>query len=172
VEPVLIGAIGPSAVGVIGIVATYWTGRKVLFVQTRNIELQIRVESERARVAEKRQIYATFVAMTSKYVAVVHSLAVERTRNGSEIQLASIRAELDQAMQSMLTSLGEIRLIAPEGLAIMSVKVVQKLTTTEDLASIFPEMREKLYVAMRADLGEPPHHPISVSELVSQALKR
>ena len=75
-------------------------------------------------------------------------------------------------MTFMLSVLGEIRLIAPENLVIFSIEVVQKLTTTADLTDIFPDLRDKLYEVMRADLGEPPQRRINVPELVAQALER
>jgi hypothetical protein len=167
-----IGTLGTAIVGIIGIVATYWTGRKALITQTRNMELRINAEADRARLADKRRIYATFIAATSRYVAAAQSLAAARTKGAPESELPVLRSELGLAMTLMLSVLGEIRLIAPEDLVILSIEVVQKVTTTANLTDIFPELRDKLYEVMRADLGEPPQRRINVPELVAQALDR
>jgi hypothetical protein len=71
--------------------------------------------------------------------------------------LAALRAGLTE----MLSALGELRLIAPEELGQLAQEMA---SATADYAqhnsqpgdpSKLPEIRERLYVAMRADLGEP-----------------
>jgi hypothetical protein len=167
-----IATAGTAIVGMAGIAATYLSGRRALIAQSRNMELQIGAERERTRLADKRRIYAAFIAATSRYVAAAQSLAVARVKNAAGSRVTVLRSELDQAMTAMLSILGEIRLIAPEKLVIFSLEVVQKVTTTADLTDTFPELRDVLYELMRADLGEPPQPRISVPELVAQALDR
>lgn len=83
-----------------------------------------------------------------------------------------LRAELAESLTVMINALCEVRLIAPENLAFLSVNVVQRLTTSEDPTHDFPELRDKLYEAMRTDLGEPEHQHIDVPEIAAKALER
>ena len=106
------------------------------------------------------------------YAAAERRLAAARDKGSGDERIFALRSDLNQAMTAMLSALGEIRLIAPENLAILAINVVQELTQHEDTSNIFPEFRDELYKVMRADLGEPEHPHIEVPEIVSHALER
>lgn len=166
------GTLVAGVVGCVGIAATYWSGTKARIAQTKNLQFQLEVQGDRARLADKRQIYASFMCAISGYVAAERRLTAGREKDLSEERLSVLRSELNVALDSMLNALCEIRLIAPEDLTILSVNVVHQLTRSEDLSGDFPEIRDRLYAKMRADLGEPRHEKIDAPEIVSNALDR
>lgn len=159
-------------VGCTGIVATYWSGTKARIAQTKNVEFQLSVQGDRARLADKRRIYATFMCAISGYVSAERRLADARAKDLSEQRLSVLRSELHVALTAALHALCEVRLIAPENLMVLCVDVVHRLSRSEDLSRDFPGMRDRLYAEMRADLGEPRHKQIDVPEIVSSALDR
>jgi hypothetical protein len=164
--------LGTAVVGLAGITATYLAATKARIAQSNNLLLAISAENDRVRLTDKRHIYAGYMGAIGSYVAAERRLAAARNKDFGNERVSALRSELNQAMTVMLSTLGEIRLIAPENLAILAVNVVQKLTQGEDTSSIFPEFREELYKVMRADLGEPEHQRIEVPEIVSHALER
>src|SRR5262249_276658 len=148
---------------------TYWSGAKALRAQTYNLQFRINAENDRARLAEKRRIYAAFMNALGTYVVVERNLIMARSKGSDEERLMTLRSELTGAMTNMLNALFEIRLIASENLAHLSVGAVQRLTTSEDPSDEFPELRDSLYELMRADLGEPIHRRIDAPEIAAQA---
>src|SRR6202034_2977920 len=97
------------------------------------------------------------------YVAAERRLAAALGKDKSTT--SALRSELNRSMTDMVTALCELRLIAPENLAVLRVTVVQRLTTSEDTSADFPEFRDALYKLMRDDLGEPEHPRIIVPEI-------
>ena len=167
-----IASLGTAIVGFTGIIATYRSGSMARISQAINLELSINAENDRCRLAEKRRIYAAFMGSASSYVAAERALSAARCKGASEKRLGELRTELNQVMVTMLTALCELRLIATEDLAIVAVNTVQRLTTSENLASEFPELRDALYEVMRTDLNEPVYERIDAPEIVAHALER
>lgn len=167
-----VGSLGTAIVGFTGIIATYRSGNKARISQATNLTLHINAENDRCRLADKRRIYASFMGAVSAYVVAEHNLAAAVRNPSNGKRLAQLRAELNQAMTNMLTTLCELRLIAPQNLAEVSVGAVRQLTTSRDIASEFPELRNSLYEAMRTDLGEPIHERLDLPEIAAHALER
>jgi hypothetical protein len=165
-----VGTLGTAVVGLAGIAATYWSASKARVTQGDNLQFTITAENDRARLSEKRRIYAGYMGAIGSYVAAERRLAVARDKHRSTV--SALRSEFNQSMTDMLGALCELRLIAPENLVVLAVTVVHKLTTSEDTSADFPKFRDALYKLMRDDLGEPEHHRIEVPEIVSHALPR
>lgn len=167
-----IGTLGTAIVGVAGITATYWSAAKARATQTNNLQFSIGAENERARLVEKRRIYATYMGAISSYVVVERDLADAKEKGLTEDRISVLRADLSRSMTVVLSALCELRLIASSNLAILAVNVVQQLTTSEDTSVKFPESRDELYKVMRADLGEAQYEGIEVAEIVTNAIRR
>jgi hypothetical protein len=56
--PAIVAAITTGVVGLGGILATYWQGKRGQEAASKNFSTTITAENERARLAEKRRIYA------------------------------------------------------------------------------------------------------------------
>jgi hypothetical protein len=167
-----IGTVVTGTVGVVGILATYRSGTKARIAQSKNLKLSINAEDNRNKHSEKRRIYASFIASAGSYVVVERALAVERDKGSAEDRIFALRCELKDAMGLMFKVLAEVRLIAPENVVSLAVDAVQRLIRSNELAREFPEIRDKLYEVMRADLGEPAHGHIHAPELAAEALER
>ena len=166
------GTLGTAIVGVAGIAATYLSASKARIAKGTNLQLAINAENDRARLTEKRHIYAAYMGATGSYVAAERRLAAGQEKDFGNERIATLRSELNQAMTVMLGALGEMWLIAPENLCTLAINAVQNLTQTEDTSSIFPKFRDELFKVMRADLGEPDYQQIELPEIVSHALER
>lgn len=166
-----VATFGTAIVGIAGIVATYLSACKARVTQTHHLQLNIAAENDRARLAEKRRIYAAYMCAISSYVAVERSLAAARNKNTSD-SISVLRSELDRAMTIMLHALCEVRLIAPEILSLLAGSIVLQLASSEDTSLVFPQFRNELYKAMRRDLGEPEYRAIEEPEIVSHAIER
>jgi hypothetical protein len=147
------GAVGVAGIGGT-ILAAWMTGKR----QTANLMLSISADYGRNRLGDKRRIYARYQASLDSLILAISRLDVlRRRRSMADDDLAALRAGLTE----MLSALGELRLIAPEELGQLAQEMA---SATADYAqhnsqpgdpSKLPEIRERLYVAMRADLGEP-----------------
>jgi hypothetical protein len=167
-----VGTLGTAMVGVAGIMATYWSAAKARITQNSNLRLSINAENERARLAEKRRIYSTYMSAIGNYVLAERTLADARERKLGQGRVTELRSDLTRSMTAMLAALCEIRLIAPGNLTALAVSVVQQLTVSEDTSLRFPEFRDELYRAMRLDLGEAEHQAIEAPEIVTHAVRR
>lgn len=167
-----IGTVVTGAVGLAGILATYWSSAKARIAQSENLQSGISAENDRCIRSEKRRIYAKFVASTGNFVASEHALAVERSKGSADDAIFKLQCELKDAMTQMFGTLAEVRLIAPMDVTALAVDAVHRLVRSPELAREFPEIRDKLYEVMRADLGEVAHDHIEAPELAAAALER
>lgn len=167
-----VATLGTATVGIVGIAATYLSSCKARITQNRNLQLSVDAENNRARLAEKRRIYAEYMCAISSYVSVERSLAAARNKSSAEDVISALRSELSNSMTIMLHALCRVRLIAPGPLSLLAGNVVADLATTEDTSLIYPQFRDELYKVMRCDLGEPEHQTIELPEIVSVAIER
>src|SRR6516164_1900127 len=75
------GTLGTAIVGVAGIAATYLSASKARIAQGTNLQLAINAENDRARLTEKRHIYAAYMGATGSYVAAERRLAAGQEKD-------------------------------------------------------------------------------------------
>jgi len=162
--PVIATGIVIGVVGLAGIVATYWQGKRAAEAASENLRSSIDAENERTRLAEKRRIYAAcqaaFTAM--RIESITHRVAYQPPSNQRQRDAAELA--LNQARRAMLKATGELLLIAPTGVrkiaADLTDSYLSYITATVRGASLDEptepagHMQNQLYGAMRADLGE------------------
>jgi hypothetical protein len=163
--PVIVTGIVIGVVGLAGIVATYWQGKRATEAASKSLRASIDVENERARLAEKRRIYAAcqaaFTAM--RIESITHRVAYQPPANQRQRNAAELA--LNQARRAMLNATGELLLIASTGVrkiaADLTDSYLSYITATARGASLDEptepagHLQNQLYDAMRADLGEP-----------------
>jgi hypothetical protein len=163
--PAIVTGIVTGTLGLAGIMATYWQGRRATRAASENFRTGMDVESERARLADKRRIYAAgqaaFTAM--RIESITHRVAYQPPPNQEQRDAAELA--LNQAQRAMLSATSELLLIAPEPVRKLATELtdnyVSYITATVRGASLdepsdpLGHMQSQLYDAMRADLGEP-----------------
>ncbi len=139
------GAVGVAGIGGT-ILAAWMTGKR----QTANLKLSINAENQRARVAEKRRIYASCQASFNRLLA-----AARRPQHDD--------AELDSAAAGASAAVSELVLIAPDDIGQQAETIRRYLGTYvagtaggADTDAKLPRLSKQLIAAMRADLGEKP----------------
>jgi hypothetical protein len=160
---VLSGAI-TGVVGLAGIVGTAGQGKRSREAQTAdlrasldatagNLKLGIDAENARARQAEKRRVYAKYLAALSETLrttAMVDSMGTEN--------VAAVSAQLD-ASTALIAAMSEVELIAPQEVRLWA-SAAHKASEDYDPDPPHPfnygTVRVNLILAMRDDLGEPP----------------
>jgi hypothetical protein len=143
--PTIVLGIVTGIVGLAGIGGTLWSGKR-----------SITAENQRARLAEKRRVYARFFAAITDLLVLSDSASQSKHRERK-------KPELNQAMGLAVNAMSEVLLIAPEQLGQLSLdhgeKAVNAVTKAlEDPGSnfYFTWEPQDLLNAMRADLGDPP----------------
>src|SRR5215472_18291875 len=163
--PVIITGVATGVVGLAGIVATYWQGKRATEAASESFRRSIYAAGERARLAEKRRIYAAcqaaFTAM--RIESITHRVAYQPPPSQDQRDAAELA--LSQARQAMLHVTSELLLIAPEGVRKIAADLTDSylgyITATVRGASLAEptepagQLQNQLYDAMRADLGEP-----------------
>lgn len=134
-----------GAVGVGGTALGAWLNGRM---QTNNLRLSLDAENKRARVAEKRAIYAHYNSASSRLWLVGTSSEDRKTEPG--------RSNHAHAVQDYFDSAGEVALIAPNNIRSLMTEITQDFVHLRAIRSPeFRTKREALSRAMRADLGEP-----------------
>jgi len=163
--PAIVTGIVIGVVALAGIAATYWQGKRATQAASENLRNSIDAENERARLAEKRRIYAAcqaaFTAM--RIESITHRVAYQPPPSQDQRDAAELA--LNQARQAMLHVTSELLLIAPEGVRKIAADLTDSylgyITATVRGASLAEptepagQLQNQLYDAMRADLGEP-----------------
>jgi hypothetical protein len=152
---------GYAISGIVGIVGTslgaWLTGRW----QTTNLRLSLNAESQRAELAEKRQIYASFHSAYHNYTTISTSSIDIKGEPGRTLYNQALTALLDITDQLSVTAPTSVSRLAMElTKAITEYAAARKLdrdTTMIDHDAIYPDqldpVRTKLIKAMRKDLG-------------------
>jgi hypothetical protein len=150
-----------GAVGVGGTALGAWLNGRM---QNKNLRLSLDAENKRARVAEKRRIYA---ACQSAFWRTNLAVTAQRgARSASEKEKAEALFSMSKALDSMLQTFNELLLIAPDSVTecanhVQRAQQIFLLTVEGDAAGDAQDMdnisqiQARLYEAMRADLGEP-----------------
>jgi hypothetical protein len=174
--PAIVAAISTGVVGLAGIGGTLWQGKRAREAQTadlkgsldataKNLRLGINAEDNRARIAEKRRIYAAYQAALSELAAAVfHNVSLDISASHDERTEAQVK--ILKAREKVFATVSEVHLIAPKNVAKLAanaggsmMKLMRLIEKSEsgDYESDLGEgntIRESLYAAMRADLGE------------------
>jgi hypothetical protein len=162
--PAIVTGIAIGVVGLAGIMATYWQGKRAAEAASESLRRSIDAGNERARLAEKRRIYAAcqaaFTAM--RIESITHRVAYQPPAKQGQRDAAELA--LNQARRAMLNATGELLLIAPTGVrriaADLTDNYLSYITATVRGASLEEptepagRLQNQLYEAMRADLGE------------------
>lgn len=161
------GAVTPNlitgVVGIAGIVGSIVSARIARKSATENLRTSISAEDRRTRIAEKRRIYAAFVAAINVLVpAYIMNKNTQSTRDAGERKVPSKDAV--EALTSMLNTLAELELVAPENVTqyARQLRERSKDFMHDNIASsariaYYNDTYSRLLKAMRADLGEPMH---------------
>jgi hypothetical protein len=163
--PAIVTGVATGVVGLAGIVAVYWQGKRATETASENFGRSIEVQEQRARLAEKRRIYAAcqaaFTAM--RIESITHRVAYQPPPDHE--QRAAAELALNQVQRAMLNATSELLLIAPNGVSKIAADLadsyVSYITATVRGASLdeptapAAHMQDQLYDAMRADLAAP-----------------
>ena len=162
--PAIVTGIVIGVVGLAGIAATYWQGKRATEAASQNLRRSIDAGNERALLADKRRIYAAcqaaFTAM--RIESITHRVAYQPPPSQENRDAAELA--LNQARWAMLNATGELLLIAPAGVRKLAADLtdgyLSYITATMRGASMDEptepagHVQDQLYDAMRADLGE------------------
>jgi hypothetical protein len=160
------GSIGPviprqilitGAVGIGGTALGTWlTGRQ----QTKNLQLTISTDNERAQRGDKQPFYVNFLSAITTAVSAARALRDYGTDANDEERRALVDQK-DQALVHLVNADSELALLAPPGLTELADdsagQVEQYANDCEQGTEPdfdYYEVRLKLYEAMRADLGK------------------
>src|SRR5215831_12651113 len=162
--PAIVTGIVIGVVALAGIAATYWQGKRATQAASENLRNSIDAENERARLAEKRRIYAAcqaaFTAM--RIESITHRVAHQPPPDQAQRDAAELA--LNQVQRVILIATSELLLIAPEEVKKLAEDLTDSylsyVTATLRGASLdeptgpAAHMQSQLYDAMRADLAE------------------
>jgi hypothetical protein len=153
---ILTGVLVGSASGIGGAICGAWmTARSNLPA----LKLSINAERERARLADKRQVYA-------RYMASLTDVIVAGSKLGDSVDVSpeehkAMAVALADSEGPMIAAMSEVKLIAPDDLGRLADEVASKVSRAmgaleQDVNSdfVFAPLSERLLKAMRADLGE------------------
>jgi hypothetical protein len=139
--PAIAAVISTGIVGLAGIGGTIWQA-------TRNWYK----EEQRAKVAQKRRIYAGF--LTSCYeLLLANSRAKSRRKAASSPTGFDAAEQFEMALTNAVSARSELELIAPPQVRDLADTFLSSIIDDEIRS---PEPRARVVAAMRADLGEPP----------------
>jgi hypothetical protein len=140
--PAIVASISTGVAAVVGIGGTLWLASRGW-----------KQENKRAKVAEKRRVYASCLAALNRGIQT--AVYREILRDSSEGSNAVL--EHDAALLACLTTVSELTLIAPSDVGRLGGKALVELNhyPGEDRTSATRALTN-LVKAMRADLGEPP----------------
>lgn len=158
-----------GAVGVAGIGGTVLAARMTNKSQTANLVLSIDAENERARIADKRRIYATCLATLENVLPTIVTLRMLVADEQSDYEtFKAAVAEMKAADTAMSVAVSELRLISPAKVSSLAEELSQHLreflidakdgvnegVSESKLTEAWTRLERQLYDAMRADLGE------------------
>ena len=160
-----------GVVGVAGIIGTILAARITAGSQTANLMLSLNDERSRARLVDKRQVYANFIAAAHEAHFMMTWVYVEKKRAKEQVPIS----ELYKLRAVMASRLSEIELVGTEEV-ISSAQALSRYVTQyfaslieiDLVAFIDPpetrmpvnvpleEVEKRLNEAMRVDLGVEP----------------
>lgn len=162
-----------GVVGIAGIGGSILSAKLAGKSAAQNLQTSISADNERARLADKRQVYVRYQVSLTEFLGTVNKLQqhAEHFSPGELIDL------IDKAYNAMASVMSEMMLAAPAELAHQASDLSMTLWhfafhLRRDIRTTGPDIgseRMTLYCAMRADLGElvesQPHDPAHPSSL-------
>jgi hypothetical protein len=142
-------------VGIAGIGGTLLSARMTGKSDAENLRTSITAEDGRARLAEKRRVYANCLArLTDGFFAATIVKTYEGKHTEAEYKAAVL--ECNRARVVATNALHEVKLIGPPNLGSLATSAVRSLLRLlEGDNTEFSRVQAELTLAMRADLGEP-----------------
>lgn len=154
------GYVITGIVGIAGIGGTLWSGKLAAKSATLNLRLSISAEDDRARRAQKRRIYAAYLASLTSLAAEVRNFKLYGGDMSVEDRHIK-RTDVLTADAHAIDAMSELALIAPPDLAkqaedvgIEISRAAETVVNGKDHELDWYSLRSKLYQAMRSDLGE------------------
>jgi hypothetical protein len=154
-------------VGAAGIAGTLLSARITARSDMAGLRLSITAEDKRARLADKRRIYAAFHAAIDRLI-VANAVIEDRWGTAGPDERQAMRSAQDAAVTALFNAVSEVGLIAPESTGSRARSVAKLLTDYANallgdgevdgraVADEVFKQRSALYEAMRADLGTGP----------------
>jgi hypothetical protein len=145
------GVLITGIVGVGGTALGAWLNGRM---QTKTLRLGINAENERARLAERRRVYAHSLAAIDKLHMTGVKEVAYRGKVPNDALMATIRERFD-ALNVLHVVVSELELIATGEVWRLVNQIVPLLLDYQNLNQVdYQRLRNGLRVAMRADLGE------------------
>jgi hypothetical protein len=161
-----------GVVGVAGIGGTLLSARMTSKSDAANLRTSIAAEDMRAKVTEKRRVYAKYIA--SMIEVIVATVAFDSYGKKTDVKAfgpygkktddkerRALLARIDESVAAMGSAVSEVWLVAPQALSQQADDMARSVgkyaldlqrSVESDIG--FFKMRDSLYRAMRADLGE------------------
>jgi hypothetical protein len=144
-----------GAVGIAGVVGGVITARIAGSSARKSAQLNITAEADRARLAEKRRIYARGVGALDTAMLAKGDVRIVQVRadSGDAEALAKLddyRAKENATLRDALEAASELELIAPRP----AVELVRNALVGVSDRDVYAGHREKLVEALRDDLGK------------------
>jgi hypothetical protein len=146
-----------GAVGIAGVAGAIISARIAGKSARDSAGLNINAEADRARLAEKRRIYARALgALDSAALAVVAARSWRAQADSGEdsaealAKAAESRANANALLGPAHNAVSELRLIAPGTAGALASKA---LTNVDDF-TVYADLQKELFEALRADLDE------------------
>jgi hypothetical protein len=177
--PAIVASISTGVAAVAGIGGTILGARMAGKSQLSSLNLSISAENERARVSEKRRIYAQCHAAFNNMVPAVVAARAYKVEGITERQI-SAADRVTVVAGEMYVALSELKLIAPTEVAEAAEQISgyfrAYMAATGEGAGLgegheYAYLRNRLYRLMREDLGESPlsGHPEEDPDPVSDS---
>jgi hypothetical protein len=161
-----------GVVGVAGIIGTILAARMAANSQTANLLLSLNEERSRARLVDKRQVYANFITAAHEADLMITWVYLASSRRKEDVPIS----ELYKLRAVMYSRLSEVELVGSEEVISRAQALSQwvtqsfakliepKLVDSDDLPKEtrlpvmepLSEVEKRLNEAMRADLGVEP----------------
>lgn len=155
-----------GAVGLAGIGGTLLSASIAGKSNAENLQTSIAAENDRARLYEKRRVYANCLAVLMLgylEAAMVRARGDTRSKGYADAVLKANRARTAAAVNA----LSEVRLIGSQEVGSRATHAVMTLLhfLKEGSGEDFGKAHAKLTLAMRIDLGEPVPDHLQIAEL-------
>ena len=162
IPPVVTGVVGIAGIG-----GAILSAKITATTQVINLRLSIGAENHRARIAEKRRIYATFIACYNKALDAVNKHRASFSLSESTNDIKAMEAVQQEALKALNDARAEMGLIEPAKFGSLPDQLVDALHSYAEATvvgareldkpkpAIESAVHDKLYIAMRTDLAEP-----------------
>jgi hypothetical protein len=145
-----------GAVGIAGVAGTIIAARIAGNSARQSARLSIAAETDRARLADKRQVYAHTIAAMRSATAAAVKVSAYGDHESAEGRATAARENISAALAA-LEAVSALMLVAPPPIVNLADQVMNCFTAFHQGTldrNAFAEARHRLYDALRADLDE------------------